>query len=226
MNRGKFIVIEGAAGSGKSTQLGLLQDRLTKNGTKFEPLKFPRYEHPAGYFLKSYLNGAYGEVYDVGAEKASVFFALDRFDARNDIEKVITSGAHIVSDRYTGSNLGYQGAKIENDKKRREYYQWLYDFEFGLLGVVRPDLNIFLHVPAEISFELVKKRAEEGGAGLDAQEQSVDRFRWNEKVYLELTELFPDDFIRIDCAPNGALLSIDEVHEILWAKVAEVLAKQ
>ena len=38
-------------------------------------------------------------------------------------------------------------------------------------------------------------------------------------MYRELAEEFPEDFELIECAPNGVLLSIEEIHETLWERV-------
>src|SRR3989344_7282631 len=82
---GKFIVIEGTDGSGKATQTGLLVERLKAIGRKVAMVDFPRYGNPSGYFIEKYLNAGYGDMSEIGPEKASLFYALDRFDASPDI---------------------------------------------------------------------------------------------------------------------------------------------
>jgi dTMP kinase len=218
---GKFIVIEGTDGSGKTEQFNRLVLRLPE-GFTFKTIDFPQYEEQSSYFVREYLNGRYGALEDegVGPRRASLFYALDRFDAsEKKMKQWLSSGATIIANRYVGSNMGHQGGKILDEKKRKEFFQWLYDLEYGILGVPRPDLNIILHMPAEIAQELVDRKAARGyigGKKRDLHEGNIEHLRHAEKVYLQIAELFPDDFKVIECAPNGNLLSLEEIHAKVW----------
>jgi dTMP kinase len=211
--KGKFIVLEGTDGSGKTEQFNRLLLALP-SAMRFKSIDFPRYSEPAAYSIAKYLKGYYGP--DVDAYQASTLFAHDRFDARVDILEWLGGGKMVVANRYVASNLAHQGAKIENKEKRLEFFTWLYDFEYGKLGVPKPDLNIILHVPAEIAQTLIsKKGAREylGGKGKDILEADLAYQKRAEMVYLEIARLHPDDFTVIECAPDGRLLSIDEIHQ-------------
>src|ERR1700710_788716 len=100
MSHGKFIVIEGTDGSGKATQTGFLVERLKKEGRKVAIVDFPRYSNPSCYFIEKYLNAGYGTMAEIGPEKASLFYALDRFDASADMRSWLSEGAVIVANRY------------------------------------------------------------------------------------------------------------------------------
>jgi len=76
-------------------------------------------------------------------------------------------------------------------------------------------------VPAEVAFEL--KKAQRGNKKRDIHENSLPYLKQAEQVYLELPKLFPDDFILIECVRNGKLLSVEEVHEKVWAVIEPLL---
>ena len=63
-----------------------------------------------------------------------------------------------VLDRYTTSSLIYQSSVIDDIKKREEFIDYIYDYEYNKLGIPEPDLVIFLHAPFETIRELKAKR--------------------------------------------------------------------
>jgi dTMP kinase len=224
--KGKFIVIEGPDSSGKSEQFKRLTARLA-NTTTLQGMHFPQYEEPSSHFVREYLAGNYGTVNEIGPRQASLFYALDRFDAsKKRLNKWLENGDTIVLDRYVGSNMGHQGSKIDDDKERSDFFKWLYELEFGILKIPKPDLNIILHVPAQIAYELRQKQADKGDGSIknDIHEQDLEHLEKTRKVYLQLAKLFPEDFTVIECAPGGKLMSIDEVHEKVWDVAQKALA--
>src|ERR1700733_4630387 len=90
---GLFIAIEGIDGAGKGTQFKLLVERLELAGFDVATFDFPRYDEPSSYFVKQYLNGAYGSrPRDVSPYTASLFYALDRFAATKEIREALDEG--------------------------------------------------------------------------------------------------------------------------------------
>src|SRR3989338_6776111 len=110
--RGRLIVIDGTDGAGKTTQTALLVKRLRADGLRVTVADFPRYGLSSAYFVEQYLNGRYGTAKEVPPEAASLFYALDRYDARRGLEKQLASGQTIVSNRFVTANMGHQGGKI------------------------------------------------------------------------------------------------------------------
>jgi dTMP kinase len=213
---GKFIVIEGTDGSGKTVQFERFILAIPE-GIKFGTLDFPRYSEPSSYFVQKYLKGTYGG--DIGPHAAAIFYALDRFDARLKVKQWFDEERLVIANRYVASNMAYQGAKFENREDREEFYRWLYNLEYDVLGVPKPDLNIVLHVPAEVAETLITKR----GGKRDIHEADLDYQKRAEEAYLDIAKLFPDDFTVIECAPGGKLLSIDEIHKKVWAAAQKAL---
>lgn len=212
--RGVFIVIEGTDGSGKGEQFKLLVRRLARAGYDVATFDFPQYGKPSAFFVEEYLRGRYGGVKEVGPRRASLFYALDRFDVGRKIEEALRAGETVVANRYVASNMGHQGAKIKNRAERLKFFRWDHELEYGLLGIPRPDLNIILHVPAAVAYRLVARKAARKhlhGKKRDIHEASIMHLRRAERTYLEMAKTFPKDFTVVECVESGTLLSIEEI---------------
>jgi len=225
--RGIFIVIEGSDGSGKGTQFELLHKRLQDAGHEVEVFDFPRYDHTSSYFVKRYLNGEYGSAAKVNPYTASLFYALDRYEAAPDIRKALNDGKVVLSNRYVGSNMAHQGSKFAEPVEKRSFFVWEDSLEFQLLNIPRPDLNLFLRVPAEVSYNLIaQKDARKYTARThDEHEADINHLKQSVATYDLLCQLFPRDFKAIDCAPLGRLLSIKEIADNIWDVVNPLLPK-
>lgn len=217
--RGKFIVIEGTDGSGKTAQFERLVLALPE-GTKLGTLDFPRYQETASYFVQKYLGGRYGA--DVGPEAASIFYAVDRFDAKlKTLQWLEEEKRLVIANRYVASSMAYQGAKILDNAARIKFYEWLHNLEYDILGLPKPDLNILLHVPAEVAHELIEKRGEKR----DLHEIDFELQKRAERAYMEIAELFPDEYYVIECAPEGVMLPPEEIHKQVWAAAEKLIRR-
>lgn len=225
--QGKFIVIEGIDGSGKATQLKNLKEYLEGRNIEVATFDFPQYEKPSSHFVRQYLNGVYGHFSEVGPYRASILFALDRHDAKKEIESALASGKVAISNRYVASNMAHQGSNIKNDIERKKYFEWVDDLEFNILGIPRPDLNIILHVEAAAGQNLVdKKNSREyiQGKKRDMLEADLDHLRRTEKTYQELASLFNNHFATVECMRSGAIMSPEEIHQAILKKVETILS--
>lgn len=217
-----FFVIEGNNGVGKTTQLSRLRVRLESEGYSVCQVKFPRYDSPGGHFAKHYLDGSYGSLDEIGPKLSSVLFAVDRFDFKLDLEAVTGSGRLVLADRYLASNLAHQGSKIDDPDQRREFFEWLVDFEYGLLGVPRPAVNLILLVDEAVSRRLRASRARTVGPKSNIH-ASDDHQAKTYRVYKELCQLFPAEFIGIDCQDGGQLKSEEEIANLIYAAIKPFL---
>ncbi len=225
-----FIVIDGTDGCGKGTQARKLVERLRAEGHQVELMDFPQYGNPNAFFVEKYLRGEYGSLKEVGAKRASLFFALDRFDASKRIRELLENNTIIISNRYTSANKGHQTAQIQDPEERKAFLVWLNDLEYGLLEVPKPDLTILLHMPAEIGYNLVAKKDDRGyldGKKRDILEADMDHLRAAEASYLELVAGDKEEnWTAIECTENSQLLSIDEIHDRLWQIIAPLLPQK
>ncbi len=178
---GKLIVIEGLDGSGKSTQLDLLNQNLINCGIDCKAVSFPDYANPSSTLVKMYLNGEFGKKPDdVNAYAASIFYTADRFASyKSAWGEYYNNGGTVISGRYTTSNAVHQASKLP-EEDWQDFLNWLYDFEYNKIGIPKPDKVIFLDMPVEVSQKLLIKRYEGDSSKKDIHESDtayLDRCR-------------------------------------------------
>ncbi len=218
---GKLIVIEGLDGSGKSTQLSLLEKRLKEAGKDCRAVSFPDYESNSSALVKMYLNGEFGKnPDDVNPYAASAFYTVDRYASYKSVwGEYYNCGGTVVSGRYTTSNAVHQTSKLpENEWKA--FLDWLYDFEYNRIGIPKPDKVIFLDMPVEVSQGLLDKRYSADGGKKDIHESDTDYLDKCRKA-----ALFTADFSgweRISCAENGKPRGIKEISDDILNSVLEL----
>lgn len=144
----KLFVVEGVDGSGKSTQIRLLNDYFSKKGYRCEYLHFPRTDAPFfGELIARFLRGEFGSLGEVNPWLVAMLYAGDRMDASELIRGWLNKGNIVLLDRYTYSNIAYQCAKISAILEQEKLMKWILDLEFSHFSIPKPDLNIFLDVP-------------------------------------------------------------------------------
>ena len=153
MNQGKLIVIDGTDGCGKHTQTLLLKENLENKGYLVKTIDFPQYGLKSAGPTEEYLNGKYGSSEDVDAYQASVLYAVDRFDASFKIKKWLREGKFVICDRYVSANMGHQAGKIEDLEEREKFLDWLFNLEFNIFKIPKPDINIFLYFKVMLLLE-------------------------------------------------------------------------
>ena len=146
--RGRFIVLEGIDGAGKTTQAERLETYLTSQGRRVlrtaEPTTFP-----TGVALRRALGG---EEKKSECEMATLF-VLDRI-AHNvhpteGIEALLSQGFDLICDRYYYSTLAYQGQSTD--------YGWVRDMNLSCPEIRKPDLCIYLDLTPQQSLERILK---------------------------------------------------------------------
>lgn len=147
-----LLAIEGADKAGKHTQVMRIVEYLNNLGIPTETLDFPQYNAYWGRFIKKYLNGDFGATRDLPAEYTMLPYALDRQAHMPIIKQWLDAGKWVVLDRYTYSNV-YSIAKLPREQWN-EKIAHLEDMEFNQMGIIRPDYNIYLYLPAKISYAM------------------------------------------------------------------------
>ena len=230
-----LFVLEGADAVGKTTQIELLVEKIEAAGYRVEKLRFPRYQEPGCYFVDRYLSGQYGPLEEVDPYQASTFFALDRYDFFKNLDFKDGSSQPsspeilepefeetiFVSDRYVGSNLAYQGARLAADQ-RQDFFDWCLDLEFQKMNLWRPTLNIILTLDIQTKEELLesRKKTSKPDENPDDIHTPKDYQRKVMAVYQELCQKYPDNFVAIDCLDQtGQLLE----PPVIAAKVYQLI---
>jgi dTMP kinase len=230
VERGKnrFVVLEGNDGSGKGTQLVLLENRLIKNGLSVATYDFPQYESTFfGKLAGRFLSGEFGNLKDVDPHLVALIFAGDRWIAAPKIRRSLDQGKLVISNRYALSNMAHQGAKIPDDK-RKGFIDYLDELEYEVYGIPREDLNIILRVNTDTSRKLVLNKERRNYLGeeskRDIQEEDMDHQNKTFEVYGELAEMYPGRIKIINCGDSrGKLMSREEIHELVWDEVDKLI---
>ncbi len=223
----KLIVIEGTDCSGKNTQSKMLKERLEKDGKNVVIVSFPVYDSPTGkivggpYLGKPSISECWFKegANNVPPKVASLYYAADRLYNLDMINNYLEKDYIVILDRYTTSNMAHQAGKIKDKEERTKMFKWIEALEYDLLGLPRPDIKIFLHMPYEYTKRLQNNRTE-----LDEHEKSMANLINAENAYLEMTELY--NFTKIECVKDGNLKDIatisEEVYEIVKSELESV----
>lgn len=202
--KGLFLVLEGGDGSGKSSQLELLEEFFKKGGQHVHTIHFPRLNvKPYGEIIAEYLRGELGKLDTVHPKLAALLYALDRQQAAAGLREIIDGGITILADRYLLSNIAYQCARTPNAEERRKLEDWIEIFEYGVNDIPRPDLTLYLDVPMDFAAaNLAQARV---GADRDYLKGGRDIHEEN----LSFQERVRDEFLRLAKARSGELGVVD-----------------
>ena len=219
---GKLIVIEGTDGSGKSTQFRLLTERVAAEGHTFQKLVFPQYAEDSSALIRMYLRGEFGtKPSDVNAYAASAFYAVDRYASYKKVwGQWYEQGGLVLSDRYTTSNAVHQTSK-EPEEKQGDFLKWLYEFEYDKLGLPCPDLVIYLDVPTGFTEKMMRSREAATNTSADIHEQDMGYLATCRRIGKAAAEFY--NWTVIDCVRDGAMRSIEDIHDEIYAHVMACL---
>ncbi len=225
--KGKFIVIDGIDGSGKTTQIELLAIALRTSGLDVLKYDFPQYGQKSAGPIEEYLSGKYG---NINPEVGSLLFAVDRFDGGFKLKEALEEGECVVSNRYVTSSAGHQGGKIDDPEKRKEFFSWLEHLEYDIFGIPKPDLTLVLHVDPRIAHELAGhkykgSRKFTNGHERDIHEKDMEHLQRAEKIFLEIPNHFANTKL-VECMENGKLLAPLEIHNRIWNIVRTEVLKE
>ena len=216
MGKGRIIVIEGACdGIGKSTQYNLLKEAL---GDKVITHHFPTYNSFQGNGVEEYLSGNFGDIKELSPYFVNNLYAYDRAVTwYKYLKEKYDEGYTLLFDRYTTSSIIYQSCLIDDIEKRKEFINYVQDYEYEKLGIGKPDLVIFLKAPFDLVTELRNKRDYNDGISNDIHEKNIEFMK---KVYDN--SLFVSNhlqFTEIECTNNNNFKNIDEIHKEILEKV-------
>lgn len=219
---GKLIIFEGTDGSGKATQAALLCQELEKRGIPYKKLDFPRYQEESSALVRLYLSGAFGShPDDVNAYAAASFYAVDRYASyKQDWSKFYEEGGLLIADRYTTSNAIHQTSKLPVTE-RGKFLDWLFDFEYRLLGLPEPTRVLYLDLPTELSRQMMRKREEITHTQADIHEKDDAYLRACRENAAFVVERC--GWTRIDCSRNGAVRSIEDIHEEILERLSDLV---
>ncbi len=198
-----FIAFEGLDGSGKSTQLKMLESRLEKLGARAETTFEPT-DGPIGRLVRQVLRHQVVSP----AQALAILYSADRHDhlynPEYGIVKKAMDGTVILTDRYFYSSLAYQTVSLD------------WEYIASINQYPHPRCIVYLDAPVSLCMERIDSRGE--AKELFEKEEYLSRVRDNfEKAF----EMLPEgvDLIRIP-----AELSVDEASSIVFEKVRRYIS--
>jgi dTMP kinase len=196
--RGKFIVLEGIDGSGKRTQLEMLARALAERQVPLSQISFPRYEGFFGKLVARFLNGDFGPLDGVDAHFSALLYAGDRYEAKPQMESELAAGRTVLADRYIGSNLAHQGARVPPEN-RAEFIEWLRKLEYEIYKLPPEDLVIYLRIPVTEAHRLVGEKGAREYTKLqrDILESNLAHLEAAAGVYEQLASR--PNWVKIEC---------------------------
>ena len=205
---GRFVVLEGIDGSGTTTQVARLAERLRVARVPVRATHEPS-DGPVGTLVRQVLTGRVivpgGRA--PGWATMALLFAADRMDhVESEIEPFVASGGVIVSDRYDASSLAYQS--VSSGAESGEAVEWIRTLN---RSVARPDLTMVL----DVTRRCPPPRLQRGEAAQLYEQNEVQRAL--SVFYRDLAQHMPDD--RIVVIDGGG--TIDDVHGRVWRAYSE-----
>ena len=223
------MAIEGIDGSGKRTQMDLLQGIIAagEGGHSVYSTAFPQYDSWFGKMVGQFLNGDFGPLDSVDPHFTALLYAGDRFESKPRLESALQAGKIVLVDRYIGSNLAHQTARVAPEK-RAEFRRWIEHLEYGIYDLPREDLILYLRVPPREAQMLVAKKSARTytTAKQDILEASLRHLEQAAGMYDLLAREAP--WVTIECfdAARGAMRSPREIAQDVLAAVNKVTSTQ
>ena len=166
-----LIAIEGVDGAGKRTLTDGLQASFESAGKTVARLAFPRYHESVHADLAAEaLHGHHGDLSESVYAMATLF-ALDRANAKPEIERLCAAHDVVILDRYVASNAAYSAARLHQDVDG-SVVAWVGELEFGRFALPRPEWQVLLAVPTELAAERALQRE---AADADRARDSYER---------------------------------------------------
>jgi len=207
MSKGIFIAFEGIDGSGKSTQVKLLTNKLKENGHKvystFEPT-----DSPIGSIIRNVFN------HRIIADNRTIagLFVADRLDhllnETNGILKKIEDGYIVITDRYYFSSYAYHGVHMPMD--------WVINSNSMSSDLLKPTINIYVDICPDESMSRITK------------DRSLIELYENKEYLKEVREKYFEAFEKLKEQENISIIDGNRKPEIIsdeiWSQVKSLLS--
>lgn len=207
MKRGKFIVIEGLDGCGKSTQLRLISEKLTSLGKDVYITA-----EPTDFETGAYLRRILSESLEKDMYLQAALFLADRLEhithPEYGIEKQLSMGKTVLCDRYYFSSFAYQGTASD--------ISWVMKTNLECERILKPDLCVFL----DVNPDTCKKR-------IDEVREKPELYEKNADIMRSIRQNFLDVFEKLSVDHNIAIIdandSVEDVFNNAFDKIQEIL---
>ena len=184
--RGRFITVEGIEGTGKSTNIAFLTERIEAHGHKVVTSREPGGTPMAEKIRQLLLD--HGQEPLPAIAELLLFFAARSLHLQNMILPTLEEGTWVISDRFTDASRAYQAAGRGLPADSVETLAgWV-------LSGLEPDLTVLLDAPAEIGMRRAKSR----GEGDRMDNETLEFYERVREAYLQLAERDPERFVVVN----------------------------
>lgn len=207
--RGRFITFEGGEGSGKSTQIRKLAERLDAAKLRAIVTREPG-GSPGAEIIRHLVLSGMGKL--LGPEAETLLFAAARDDhVRTVILPALNQGIWVLCDRFFDSTRAYQGQLGQVSPELVNAMQRV------TIGDLKPDLTFILDVPVEVGLQ--RAAARRGSATADRFEAEGIKFHQDLRdAYRKIAADDPQRCVLIDATADP-----DTVTARIWAALREHL---
>ncbi len=185
-------------------------------------LDFPRYKEQSGFMVTKYLNGEYGTLKQIGPELASMFYAIDRFDAKKETVNALANCDYVIANRYVSSNMIHQATKMDSYEAIDEYLSWVYHLEYEVFAIPKPDKIIYLQISPQTSHRLIALKEQrdyvKGGTNKDLHEADTGHIRRAIEIATYVSKKYTNWTI-LDCEENGDILSREAITQMILNQI-------
>jgi dTMP kinase len=207
---GRFITFEGGEGSGKSTQAGILANRLTRAGRKVLATREPGGSPAAEEIRDALLSG---RVWQFGPFAEALLFSVARADhIEHAIAQALAEGNWVVCDRFLDSTRAYQGATAGVPKSVINALERL------TVGNLLPDITFILDIPAEQGLARAAERRS-GNAPDRFESQELMLHERVRRAFLDISEQEPERCVVIDASQPEAMVA-EDVWEVVLQRLS------
>jgi dTMP kinase len=209
MSRGKFIVVEGMEGAGKSSAIVIVEEILKQHNIAFINTREPG-GTPLAESLRDMVKSAAHEETLTAETELLLMYASRSQLLENRIYPALTKGQWVIGDRHDLSSRAYQGGGRELDENLINTIA-----EVTLKGFT-PALTLYLNVSPALGLSRAKARGD-----LDRIEQEkMDFFERVHCKYVELADA-DDSIVTIDASQ-----AMDKVHQDIRFALTSFLAAE
>ena len=189
-----FISFEGIEGSGKSTQIELIEELIRAKGYQVKKLREPGTTE-LGEKIRNIFLEKTTETVDPITEAFLLHASRKHLD-QNFLRQNLNDGAIVIADRYADATLAYQSYGKGLDQN---FVKLIHDYS----QLLSPDLTFYMDISAELSRERISDRE------MDRMEsESIDFFKKVREGYLQIAYDNPERVVVLD-----ANKTVDQLHE-------------
>ncbi len=205
LKKGLFLAFEGIDGSGKSTQIRLLEEKLGEQGVKVLSTCEPS-SGPVGTMLRQILTGKM----KADSRVIAALFAADRLDhllnEKDGIAATLEKGITVLTDRYYFSSYAYHSTDVP--------MEWVIAANEESAKLCRPDLTIYIDIEAETAMDRITRNRT--SRELFEKQSLLEQIRLN---YFKAFERFKgqEEILLVD-----GNQSVEAIHEKIWKSVSRL----